>query len=206
MTITLLAALVFASVVPAPSAGTSRAWREHRIARLGAAFDLPASWRDLSRRTPAVERSLRAVERTNPSLAPYIRSLRATGAIAFIAADLDRSSLQRGFVTNVNVIHQRYSGAPLASVRRALVAQLRNVAPVRGAITTRLVRTRSGQALELRYVIRTVVAGRAVRSAATQFVVSRNRRLFILTYSTHPADSARYRAVFERSGRSFRFG
>jgi len=198
---TLFAALICAGVVVAPSAGTSQSWRTHRIARLHAALDLPGSWGDLSTRTPAVAQRLRELERANPSLAPYIRSLRAGGAIAFIAADLRPAR----FLTNLNVIHQPSPGPSLAAIRRALRLELRATGSIRGRIATRVVRTRAGKALEARYLFRGGLAGSVVTGAATQYLVVRKGTLYVLTYSTSPHQRAHYRGIFERSGRSFRF-
>jgi hypothetical protein len=203
---TLVAALVCVAVLVAPSAGGGQSWRALRMSRLGAAIDLPASWQDFSRRSPALRRRLRAIERENPTLAPYIRSLRVRGAIGFIAVDLDRPSAGRDFLTNLNVIHQAAPGATLAAVRRALLQELRATGSVRGQIATRVVRTRAGNALEARYVFRSSLSGVTVASAATQYLVVRKGTLFVLTYSTAPRERGHYRSVFERSARSFRFG
>src|SRR5262249_54414424 len=148
---TLLAGLAFAGVAAAPSSGSASArWRPYRIAKLRAAVDLPGSWSDITRRTPAVERRMRAIEQQNRVLGPALRSLRASGAIAFLAADLSASSLRTGFVTNLNVIRAAAPGASIGALRRALVQQLRT-AGVQGPIKTRLVSTRAGRGLEARY-------------------------------------------------------
>jgi hypothetical protein len=148
---------------------------------------------------------LREVERENPTLAPYIRSLRATGAIAFIAADLDPPAAGKDYLTNLNVIRQPSPGVSLAAIGAALRKELQATGSVRGAIRTRVVATRAGKALEARYLFQGGAAGSLVTGAATQYLVLRRRTLFILTYTTSPALSAHYRPVFERSGRSFRF-
>jgi hypothetical protein len=202
---TLLAVLALAAVAVAPSSGSSAAtWRPYRMAKLRAAVDLPRSWSDITRRTPQVERRLKQVEQDNPLLGASIGSLRATGAIAFLAADFDTSSLRSGFVTNLNVIRAAAPGATYGALRRVLPRQLR-AAGVNGPITTRFVSTRSGRALEARYAFKLTSSTTIIHTATTQYYLLHGGTLYVLTYTTSPRERSRYAGVFERSGRSFRF-
>jgi hypothetical protein len=198
-----LGALVAAFALSLPaSAGTGSGWRTYRVSTLGARLDLPGSWRDLSSRTPEVGRVISRMAREHPALAPYLRAMRARGgAIAFIAVDVD----SRRFLTNLNVIRQRAPTLSQARLRRELVRELRGSGSVRGRIATRTVRTRSGPALEARYVFRSRLTGSAVTGAATQYLLIRKGNLYVLTYSASPRERGRYRGVFVRSARSLRF-
>ena len=189
-----------------PSAGGSAStWRPYRITRLGAALDLPRSWSDITRRTPEVQRRLKAIEQQNPLLGPSIRSLRASGAIAFLAADLDAGSVRSGFLTNLNVIGAAAPGASIGALRRVLLRELRK-AGVQGPIRTRIVSTRAGRALEARYRFEITASATLIRTATTQYYVLRGGTLYVLTYTTAPGERGRYAGIFARSGRSFRFG
>jgi hypothetical protein len=202
----LLAALALATVAAWPSAGgAASTWRPYRISKLGAALDLPRSWSDITRRTPEVERRLKAIQQQNPLLGPSIRSMRASGAIAFLAADLDRSSLRSGFLTNLNVIGAAAPGASIGALRRVLVRELRT-AGVHGPIKTRIVSTQAGKALEARYRFEITASATLIRTATTQYYVFHGGKLYVLTYTTAPGERGRYAATFARSGRSFRFG
>jgi hypothetical protein len=198
----LLLTLLVAVALAVPASGTGRAnWRTHRIGRIHAALDLPASWRNVNHRTPALQSLLERLARDNPELAPAIRALRPTGPVVFIAVDLK----SKKFLTNLSVIRQSSPGLSLAGIRKTLVKELRTSGKVAGAIAARIVRTRAGKALEVRYIYRGGFVTQPVTGAATQYLLLRKRTLYMLTYSTSRLQRAAYRTVFASSGRSFRF-
>jgi hypothetical protein len=198
----LLSAVLAAAALAVPAAGTSQAsWRTYKVPRAKVALDLPSSWLNVSNRTPELKLELRKFAHDNPELAPYLDGLRPRGAIAFIAVDRNSTT----FLTNATVIRSPSPGLSLSDLRRALVSELKSTGNVRGKVATRIVATRAGRALEARYTFRSMYAKRTLVGATTQYLYVRKGTLYVLTFSAAKRQQARYRPVFERSGRSFRY-
>lgn len=192
------------ALVPASSAATEEPWRTHGLAR-GGSISLPPTWRNFTRSTPQLHAAIRREAARNPRVAPLLYALtaRTSELVRFVGADLARQALRRGVVTTLNVLAQRTT-ATLDLWAATNVAVLRRSPSIVKPVRRSTVLLPAGRAARLRYVQRLPAGSPIRRAAITQYALARDGIVYLLTYTTVPRELARYRAVFDRSARSFR--
>lgn len=195
----VLSALALAGALAGSSAGAS-GYRRHSVPQATVSLSVPASWVVIDRRLPAdvVDRLLRE----NPSLAPFMQSLRPPNSpTKFIALD---PAARKGFATNVNVV-----AAPVPSwmtfpyYRKALPLEVRNIA--RGRVQTRAVTIHDAHAVRLLYHLPLHYGGRTFTVQTLQYAFLRRGRSVVVTYTTLPALAGRYARTFASSAATIRF-
>jgi hypothetical protein len=201
---TLAVAATGALLLAAAGSVAAPPWQPHALAR-GGSIALPATWYDFTRNTRHAQAALnREVER-NPRIAPLLHALaaRRSPLVRFLGADLAPRSLRRGFVTNVSLLAQRTT-ATLDRWAASNVTALRRIPTVVEPIRRSTVRLPAGRAVHLRYQQRVQTGTPVKRVAIAQYAVTRNRRIYLLTFTTLPRQVAAYRATFLQSARSLR--
>lgn len=198
---TALVAVVALSVL-LPAAGASASpqagWRQLRSAA-GFTVSAPASWVDFSRATPTIL----ARARTDPKLQAYVDLVKRTKAVKLVAVDLTPARLAAGFATNLNVVQLPTIGDARLQAD-ATTAQLRGLGILVGNVHTTRETLPAGPTSKLEYRAHYTTGGQVV--STTQFFLVHGGKAVVLTYTTLPSLETAYRAVFERSARSFRFG
>jgi len=203
----LVAALtVAATVAVAPvAAQTSTTWKRYEAQ--GLSLQLPPSWVDASKDRAKLLAEVRRLYADDADLAAIMDGMLAAGrgnaAVKMIAFDLAPASLRTGFATNLNVIRER-TALPLAAWRKATLKALAAMSFVVQPIWSETIKLGGGKAVRLRYHGRFTLRGKTLETAFTQYAIVRDGSAYVLTYTTLPKLTARYRADFERSARSFR--
>lgn len=186
------------------SASAATKWRTHSIKEVGS-LRLPATWRDMTKQTPAVEAAIRRAAVRNPRVAPllYALTVRRATYVKFAGADFARASLKHGFATNVSILAQR-TPVSLDAWANANVRALRATLTVVKPVHRGWVRLPAGRALELRFKQKVQAGDRVATVAVTQYGLKRGASVYLLTYSTTPAQAGSYARVFAKSARSLR--
>jgi hypothetical protein len=199
----VVAAAAVLAVVPAGSAATP-AWQAHSLTG-GGSISLPETWQNFTRQTPQLQNALREEVARNPRIAPLLYALtaRRSQLVRFVAADLAPRSLRRGFVTNVNVLAQR-TQATLDQWAATNASALRRIRTVVKPVRRSTVHLPAGRAVHLRYVQRVQTGARVSRVSVTQYAVTRNRTIYLLTFTTSPGQLLAYRPVFQLSAFTLR--
>ncbi len=179
-------------------------WRTYPVGRQ-ASVGLPPTWRDLTQKTPAVKAAIRAEAARHPRVAPILYAFmsRMGPLVKLIAADFARASLKSGFVTNLNVLRQR-TRFSLEAWAKANADALGHYPGVVKPVRRRYVHLPAGLAIRFRYAQR-VQAGTWRRVSVTQYAVAHAGAVYLLTYTTTPAQVRAYTPVFAQSARSLRF-
>ena len=173
----------------------------------GFSVELPSSWADQSRDRQRLVREVRRLAADDPEVAAMMDNLlQGAGsnvAVKMIAFDLARSSLRTGFATNLNVVREQTT-LPLAAWRDAALKQLNTMDFVVQPIWWRMVKLPAGKAVKLTYRARFNVRGKRLDTALTQYALMDAGAAIVVTYTTLPRLTARYRPMFEHSARSLR--
>ena len=193
-------------LVAAVSTGASAqpaAWRTHAIARTGS-IALPSTWRDFMQKR-GLNSAIQRASARNPKVRPLLYALTVPmgSLVRFVAADLARRSLATGYVTDLIVLVQR-SSVRLDSWGVRMLNALRRSPIVVGAVHRGSLRLSAGRALTFRSVQRVQAGDRFRRGAVVQYAVARNGSIYLLTFTTTPAQLRAYAPVFDESARSLR--
>jgi hypothetical protein len=204
MAVAIAAALALGLLASSGRSTTASKWRMHRIKEAGT-LRLPATWRDMTKQTPAVEAAIRRAAARNPQVAPFLYALTVgmKAYVKFVGADFARASLKHGFATNLNILGQR-TPVSLDAWANANLHALRRTTTVLRPIRTQWVRLPAGRALALRFKQKVPAGARLATVAVTQYAVKRGGSVYLLTYSTTPAQARAYARVFAKSARSLR--
>jgi len=169
------------------------------------AIALPGSWRNVTQQTPAVRTAIQRAAARNPKVAPllYALTVQMGPLVKFVAADFARSSLRRGFVTNLNVLAQR-TNLRLDVWAKANTRALQRTPSVIKPVGRSYVRLPAGRALRLNFVQRLPAGDHIATVSVTQFAVARSGFVYLLTYSTTPKQAGSYAPAFLLSARSLR--
>jgi len=184
---------VVASARPAASG-----WTTHRVGPARIAIDAPATWIDMTRLTPQVLARVKKM----PALASYITAVQQSKAIKLMLADAGPDTAATGFATNCNVIQIATIG-DLRLLRDANLAQLKASGFVVGTVHAAYVSLPAGRAVEFAYKARYGAGTKTV--SLLQFILARDGKSTVLTYTTLPSREAAELPVFLRSARSFHF-
>jgi len=197
--------LVFALAAAPASARPDTAWTRH--AGPGFSVSLPSTWYDASKQRSKLLAEVRKLYKDDDQLASMIDGLLSSSngnvSVKMIAFDLDQSSLEAGFATNLNVVRER-TNLPLAAWREGALKLLNATSFVKQPIWWQNVKLGAGKAVRFRYQAQFTVKGKPLVASITQYGIVKNSAALVLTYTTLPKLAADYRARFEQSAKSLR--
>lgn len=200
-------ALVVALAAAPASARPDAAWTRH--AGPGFSVSLPSTWYDASKQRTKLLAGVRKLYRDDDQLASMIDALISSSngnvSVKMIAFDLDQSSLDAGFATNLNVVQER-TNLPFAAWREGALKSLNATSFVRQPIWWQNVKLGAGKAVRFRYQAQFTVKGKPLVTSITQYAIVKNGAALVLTYTTLPKLAAAYRARFEQSARTLKLG
>jgi hypothetical protein len=172
-------------------------WTRHHVDDGGFSIEVPAGWRAAEKLD---RKSLDEFFKKNPDVAPLERALTG-GLVKIIAVDPDVSA---GFSTNVNVlvhnIGTTMSLTKYARENKKVVQRLTGTAP-----DVELTRLPAGSCVQVSYEHAFNFPSGRKKLALLQYAFLRGSSEYVITYTTLPSLSERYRTTFDRSARSFLF-
>jgi hypothetical protein len=168
----------------------------------GFSIALPKDWRSLDAHEALSTSQLKQFRQANPQLGSAIRVLASPNSpIKLLAVD---PNVKGRFLTNLNVIVTRVpSGISFEKWSKIEFEQIKEVAKVKG-LTRKETQLQPGRALHLTYRAGFNRASGSHAAYVHQYFVRNGGFLYVLTYSTRPADERAYRQTFVESARTFR--
>ena len=177
--------------------GDASSLEQHVVDRAGFAVSVPGDWRTLD---SLEDEDVDEFAEENPDFEPFLRFVKETDALRFIALDPD---VKDEFATNLNVL---VTQLPSSVDFDRWIDQ--NVQAIRGIPSARVGRPTpeelpAGRAVHLEWSYEQRQEGVARRINSDQYYLRDGNRVFVLTYTTLPDQAASYRETFARSARSF---
>lgn len=174
----------------------------YEVASAGFSIEVPSSWKALSADEAFGEGSMDEFIEENPDFEPYRAAFEdPSSAFEFIALDPE---LREDFATNVNVVVQDIQGdLSFDEYAEAVLAEIREIAAVKGAVDEEVVTLPAGKAQKLSYLLDFTVGGKALTVSTLQYALLVDGTSYVITYSTLPGHEAELAQTFERSARSF---
>ena len=183
-------------------------WILYQKPTAGFAIALPPTWEQVDLDAENVDTIMDAVGETNPELATLLkgqgRSLIASG-FKFWGFDLTPEAAKAGFLTNVNVLKQPLTiKASLDFYVQATLTQLESLSNVIKPISHQRVKLAGSDAEEMRYQMKVAgITGKTVTAAATQYLLIREKDVYVITFVTVPEQVKKYAPIFEKIAQSF---
>lgn len=187
----------------------SSGWILYEKPTEGYALALPPSWEQIDMDPEAIEDLLDAFSKLNPDIGDWLeeqaRSLMAAG-LGFFAIDPDPAGVKAGFLTNCNILKQRLNiKASLNFYVQTTIPQLESLSNIAGPVTHRRVQVAGIEAEELKYQLSMSTATRkTVRVAATQFLVIRDKDMYVISFATPADHSQKYAPIIDKIIQSFK--
>lgn len=195
-----------ASKLPPPSP-VPAGWALKRVGAEGFGVALPPNWQDVP--TSSADEALKELREANPAIASMVEGQLGGTLSAFIkllAFDLESPTLAEQFVTNMNVVVAPVpAGIRFEDFVEANLSQLRSVPGLAGEVETRTVTVPAGQAAVVRSRLTLQGPGGETIAAITQYLLVRETRGYILSFSTTPTHEASYTETFTRIANTFRY-
>jgi hypothetical protein len=167
----------------------------------GFSVALPKKWRSLDAHEALSSGSMKSFEKANPQLAAQIQALAQPNSPLKLLAIGPRGN---GFVTNLNVIVTRIpSKLGFDEWTSTEVAEIQKVSTVKG-LKQEKTQLQPGQALHLGYRASFNRAGGSFEVFVHQWMLKDKGVLYILTFTTSPAQEPKQRKTFDDSAHSFR--
>jgi len=187
----------------------SSGWILYEKPTEGYALALPPSWEQIDLHPEAIEDILDAFGKLNPEigdlLEEQIHSQMAAG-LGFLAVDLDPAGVKAGFPTNCNIFKQQLNiKASLNFYVQTTIPQLESLSNIAGPVTHRRVQVAGFEAEEFEYQLSMSTATKkTVRIAVTQFLVIRDRDMYVISFSTLADQSQKHAPVIDKIIQSFK--
>jgi hypothetical protein len=177
--------------------GDANSFEQYVVDRAGFAVSVPGDWRTLD---SLEDEDIDEFAEENPDFEPFLRFVKETDALQFIALDPD---IKDEFATNLNVL---VTELPASVDFNRWIDQ--NVQTIRGIPSARVGRPTqeelpAGRAVHLAWSYEQRQEEAVRRVNADQYYLRNGNRVFVLTYTTLPDQAASYRETFARSARSF---
>lgn len=168
----------------------------------GFSIALPKNWRSLDAHEALSTSQLKRFRKANPQLGSEIRLLASPNSpIKLLAVG---PNVRGGFLTNLNVIVTRVpSSISFEKWSKIEFEQIKKVAKVKG-LAREETQLQPGRALHLTYRAGFNRASGSHAAYVHQYFVRNGGFLYVLTFSTRPADEPAYRKTFAESARTFR--
>lgn len=197
----LLASALVALLVAADAAS---AVTPRRVPSAGMTIAVPSTWKAVDA-VAAASAAGAALRKENPQLAAILDQLSRPGSVIKLFA-FDPAGAER-FATNVNVVVTTLpAGVTFAQYLASARSELSLLPQRVGPASSRAVELPAGRAVRSQVKLGVIVDGRRILTAITQWAFLRPGKSVVVTFTTIPARSARYRPVFATAARSIRFG
>ncbi len=179
-----------------PAGFTVRAVRDE-----GFSIALPKKWRSLDAHEALSSGSMKSFEKANPQLAAQIQTLaQPNSPLKLLAIGPSGNA----FVTNLNVIVTRIpSNLGFDEWTSTEVAEIQKVSTVKD-LTQQKTQLQPGQALHLGYRASFNRSGGSFEVFVHQWMLKDEGFLYILTFTTSPAQEPKQRKTFDDSAHTFR--
>ncbi len=185
----------------AAGAGIPAGFTVRAVKDEGFSIALPKKWRSLDAQEALSSGSLKSFEKANPQLADQIQALAQPNSPLKLLAI---GPAGNGFVTNLNVI---VTGIPsnlgFDEWTSAEVAEIQKVPAVKD-IKQQKTQLQPGQALHLGYRASFNRSGGSFEVFVHQWMLKDEGFLYILTFTTSPAQEPKQRKTFDASAHTFR--
>jgi hypothetical protein len=177
--------------------GDASSFEQHVVDPAGFAVSVPGDWRTLD---SLEDEDIDEFAEENPDFEPFLRFIKETDALQFIALDPD---IKDEFATNLNVLVTELPSS--VDFDRWIDQNVQTIRGIPSATVGRATREElpAGRAVHLEWSYEQRQEGAERRVNADQYYLRNGNRVFVLTYTTLPDQAASYRETFARSARSF---
>ena len=177
-----------------PAGFTVRRVRAQRFA-----IAVPKAWPSIDASTALSGAAVKQFAQENPAAAGAVEALsRPNSPMKLVAVDPSAT----GFATNVNVLVSPIpAGTPFSTWTKAEAAQVQALHPTH--VSQGPVQLEPGKGYRLAYRAKLMIRGRPRELAIHQYMVKRDGRLYVITYTTSAEDEARWAQTFNRSAHTF---
>lgn len=185
-------------------------WSEYAMPENGFAVSVPTTWQRLPVQKAELDAALQTVRESSPELAAALgenaEALVGSG-VKFWAIDLNPTTQQAGFATNVTVTRQALPNAVSFDTFVAInLNQLQALTTRNSEIVHERTSIAGRPAERVRYLLAINREGDSPMTAAiTQYLVLNGPNAFVLTYATRTDLMEQYRGILEQSAASMRF-
>lgn len=185
-------------------------WTEYAMPENGFALSVPTSWQRLPVQNQELEAALASINQTNPELAQILGQNAPTlisNGVKFWAFDLNLTTRQAGFATNVTLTRQPLPNTVSFDTFVSINLNQLNALSTRNSNLVNERVTLAGQPAErVRYLVSmNRQTDSPLTAAITQYLVLNGRDAYVLTFATRTDQVDSYQKVFDQSAASLRF-
>lgn len=185
-------------------------WTEYTMPENGFALSVPTTWQRMPVQNQELQAALDTIRQSNPELAQALGQNAPTliaNGVKFWAFDLNPTTQQAGFATNVTMTRQTLPNTVSFDTFVSINLNQLNALTTRNSNIVNERITLAGQPADrVRYLVTlNRESDSPLTAAITQYLVLNGKDAYVLTYATRTDLSDTYRSVFDQSAASLRF-